>query len=276
MIGLASILLAACATLPPVESGPPEIAVIIDDIGYNLAAGRAAIELELPFSYAVLPFSPHGETLANAANALGKDVLLHLPMEAESDNQLLGPGALRLGMSQIEIRDTLTASLDAVPHAIGINNHMGSRLTREALIMDWLMQDIRDRGGFFFIDSRTTPGSVAMSSATHANVAAAARDVFIDNIATQDEIEQQLAALVTEAQRNGHALGIAHPHPATVEVLSKWDPVAAGVRLIGIGDYVAAYTRPADAAFDSSAAAAAECGDERNHAYSAQDPDAYW
>ena len=214
MTSLAAAALTACLAAAAPDTPPADVAVIIDDIGYDYPNSLAAVELDKPLAYAVLPFSPHAETLARFANRLGKGVLVHLPMEADSHNHALGPGALRLDMSQQQIETAVSDSLAAVPFAIGINNHMGSRLTRESRPMLWLMQAIRDRGTLFFIDSRTTASSVALASARTAAVDALPRDVFIDNVKTRDGIEHQLARLASTAREKGHALGIAHPHPS--------------------------------------------------------------
>ena len=162
MFNISTIVIASCVGFAHELSNPPEVALIVDDIGNHYENGRAAVELPHAFAYAMLPFSPHAKGLAHMANSLDKDVLVHLPMEADHDNHLLGPGALLVGMSQNEIENSLSESIAAVPHAIGVNNHMGSRLTREPEYMRWLMHAIHQRGGLFFIDSRTTGESVAL------------------------------------------------------------------------------------------------------------------
>ena len=274
MNSLAAAVLTACIAAAVPDERPVDVAVIIDDIGYDYSNSLAAVEIEKPFAYAVLPFSPHAEALAHLANRLGKGVLVHLPMEADSQNHALGPGALRLEMSRHEIESTLSDSIAAVPFAIGINNHMGSRLTREAQPMLWLMQAIRERGALFFIDSRTTASSVALISARRAAVDALPRDVFIDNVKTRAGIERQLARLAETARQQGYALGIAHPHPVTIDVLGAWDPAAAGVRLLGIADFVAAHKdAPAVAGGDHvSAMPSTECGDDRDDAETTEYP----
>lgn len=275
MLSLSMLVVAACAGLAAIGPGPPEVALIIDDIGYSYENGRAAIELPQSFAYAVLPFSPHARSLAELANTRGKDIMVHLPMEADHDNHLLGPGALRLGMSRVELEDTLRGSLAAVPHAIGINNHMGSRLTRTPSHMNWLMHAIHKRGDLFFIDSRTTSHSVAWHSALTAEVASTKRDVFLDNNKSRQHILEQLRVLVAQAKKSGHALGIAHPHPITIEVLREWQPGDYGVRVVGVGDYVD--THRADGAAASIPAplrlAASECGNERHDTNATEYPD---
>lgn len=242
MHGLAAILITACIANSPAPIALPAIAIVVDDIGYDHKRGRSAIELRKPFAYAVLPFSPYAKKLANMAHQRGKDVILHMPMEAEQDNHLLGPGALRLDMSELEVRRVFEKSLAAVPHAIGVNNHMGSRLTRESIPLSWLMQTIYNRGDLFFIDSRTSPGSLALNAARNANIRATSRDVFLDNVQSRDHVETQLSLLVTLAKKNGHALGIAHPYDITISILAQWQPRNHGVEVVKLSEYMSRYT----------------------------------
>ncbi len=276
MFGLAILAIATCVGPTSGTEKLPEIALIIDDIGYHYENGRSVIELQRPFAYSILPFSPHAEKLAHLANALEKDVMVHLPMEADHANHLLGPGALRFGMSRTEIENSLIDSLAAVPHAVGVNNHMGSKLTREPEPMRWLMHAIHERGELFFVDSKTTSHSVALSSALRADIASTVRDAFLDNVQTRPHIEEQLRKLVAEAKRKGHALGIAHPHPTTIGVLRDWEPSVTGVRLVAIGDYIEAHQHYGDEGPAATALrlAVSECGNESSDANPTENPNA--
>ena len=80
------------------------IAIIIDDMGYRLDAGRRAIELPGPISFSFLPGSPRARTLAVQAFESGKEVLLHLPLQAKPNDEIQEPlgilaywGSLPLG-----------------------------------------------------------------------------------------------------------------------------------------------------------------------------------
>lgn len=275
MFSIPAIVIASCVGLTPDLPSSPEVALIIDDIGNHYENGRAAVELPHAFAYAMLPFSPHAKILAHLADSLDKDVLVHLPMEAEHDNHLLGPGALRVDMSQDEIAHSLLASIAAVPHAIGINNHMGSRLTRKSAPMRWLMNAIHERGGLFFIDSRTTTESVALKWAKRSHIPSTSRDVFLDNIQTRDYIEDQLNNLVQKAKRNGHALGIAHPHALTIDVFRNWRPAGAGIRIVPLSEYVARYQTIVESTsvpLEPRPLGAIECGNDSNDPYPTENP----
>lgn len=218
LFGLLLVLVAA--TVFADDAPPPRIAIIIDDIGDRHAEGRAAIDLPGPVACAFLPHTPYARELATAAHAAGKEVLLHLPLQS-LEGKALGPGAITLHTTEAAFVRVLAANLAAIPHVSGVNNHMGSLLTRHPGHMTWLMKALAARGDLYFVDSYTHPDSVALRMAHEARVPAARRDVFLDNEPTPEAIDAQFRRLVAEARRNGSAIGIGHPYPATLEYLRE-------------------------------------------------------
>lgn len=209
------------------------IAIIIDDLGNSLPLGDQALALPGALTFSVLPQRPYSRRIAEAAHASGREVMLHLPMQA-GDGRALGPAGLRCDMDRAEFARTLDESLDAVPHVAGVNNHMGSLLTRQPWAMRWLMQDLARRPALYFIDSRTDVRTVAREHAHAAGLANAARDVFLDNQADTRAIRAQLERLVAIARRRGSAIGIGHPYPETLAVLAEELPRLAdiGIQLV--------------------------------------------
>lgn len=197
----------------------PRIAIIIDDLGYEIDAGLRAIELPGAVSYAVLPATPNGRVLALLAHQRGKEVILHLPFEAMDRENQNEPGAITLDMGRGAFRDAFLSALETVPHAIGVSNHRGSLLTRHPGHMAWLMEEIAAREGMFFVDSFTTHRSVAMQIAAEQGVAAARRHVFLDNDRSAAAIGRAFADLTERAQRDGLAVAIGHPYPETLAFL---------------------------------------------------------
>lgn len=202
------------------------LGIVIDDLGNSLREGRRVIALPAPVACAILPHTPYADRLAREAHAKSKEVLLHLPMESQND-EAPGPGVLTTGMPSRELIHTLAYDLLAVPHAVGINNHMGSRLTQQPGAMRVLMQALHNRGDLFFVDSRTSGRSVAARLATEHDVPVLVRDVFLDNEPSETAIRAQLAEALAIARRRGHAIAIGHPHPVTLAVLAKWLPTLA-------------------------------------------------
>jgi len=232
----------ACADdgrlLPPIE--PPRIAIIIDDLGYAEAAGRRAIRLPGPVSVAVLPDTPNGRLLAELARSRGRDVLLHLPLQSQLPRAEVEPGGIVLDMSRNEFARAFAASFASVPHVVGVNNHRGSLLTRHPGHMRWLMEEIRSRGGLFFVDSYTTHRSVALDAAIEAGVPAVRRDVFLDNERSPAHIAGEFERLKRLARQRGTAVGIGHPYPETLDFLEQRLPQLApeGIELVSISNLV--------------------------------------
>ena len=219
----------------PAGGPAPRIAIIIDDIGDNLNTGLHAVRLPGPVAAAFLPHTRYARRLARVAHRHGKEVMLHLPMEAE-DGAATGPGTVTLKMTEPEFIRTLQADLANIPHVVGINNHMGSLLTRQPEHMLWLMQAIRRRGELFFVDSRTTAATVAQKVAAENGVPNLRRDVFLDNDPTPTAIAAQFEHLLRLARRHGSAVAIGHPHEETLEFLARRLPhlEAEGIQLVPV------------------------------------------
>ena len=194
------------------------ISIIIDDLGNNLPQGRRALRLPGPVACAILPYTPYATRLAREAHTSGKEVILHLPMESEDDAEL-GPGSLTSSMRADDISSTLDRALRTVPYAVGISNHMGSYLTQQPQPMRWLMYALAQRGGLYYVDSRTTANTVATRIATDLGVPNLERNVFLDEDRGHGAIERQFERLIELAERRGAALAIGHPYPETLAFL---------------------------------------------------------
>ena len=160
-------------------------------------------------------------------------------MQAESARVASERAELRIGMSSQEVRSAVFAMLETVPHAVGVNNHEGSRATSDPHLMKELMPALRERG-LFFVDSRTTPATVAYDAALRAGIAAASRKVFLDDVPERDAIRVQLQAAAADAVRQGSAIVIGHPRPATIAALAQEAPSleARGIQMVFASDLV--------------------------------------
>jgi polysaccharide deacetylase 2 family uncharacterized protein YibQ len=219
--------------------GLVEIALIIDDIGYDQNMAMALYALEPNISFSILPGSPHGRTIAGMLSDKGAQILLHLPMEpAQYPDVDPGPGALLTGMSPDELITQLEKNLADVPGASGVNNHMGSRLTTEATQMYQIFTILKKRN-LFFVDSVTARRSQCRAAARLLQVRFGERDVFLDNVQEQAYITGQFAQLKKIAQKHGHAIGIGHPYPATLETLKTELPKIKGkIRVVPVSRMV--------------------------------------
>jgi polysaccharide deacetylase 2 family uncharacterized protein YibQ len=215
------------------------IAIIIDDLGNQKIAGERVVALPGPVACAIMPHTAHATYLAQQAHTAGKEVMLHLPMQPMEMGRVAGPGDITLDTSRSTLRRILDTDLQDVPYTVGINNHMGSLITRHPGHMEWLMDELRERGNLFFVDSYTTASSVALQTARAKGVPAARRNVFLDNDAAAD-IDQQFKRLKALANRDGSAIGIGHPYPATLAYLEAKLPQLAreGYRLVPVSTIV--------------------------------------
>jgi polysaccharide deacetylase 2 family uncharacterized protein YibQ len=197
------------------------VAIVMDDLGMDLATARALLAIDLPVSFAILPWNEKAPQVAELAHGAGREVLIHLPMEPQgypATNP--GPEALLVGLDDAEIRRRFAGYLTRVPHAVGGNNHMGSRFTEDREKMQVVIGELQG-AGLFFLDSLTSGGSVAFEVAREAGVPAARRDRFLDNVQQTAAIAGELRKLARLAARQGYAVGICHPYPQTLAALRQ-------------------------------------------------------
>jgi polysaccharide deacetylase 2 family uncharacterized protein YibQ len=211
----------------------PKVAIIIDDFGYDLQMAKRFINLKGQLTCAVLPQSAYGRQIAILAKEAGHEVMLHQPMEPNEYPMVdPGPGAILASMTPDERISRLNANIDAVPGVVGVNNHMGSKLTTLSDEMNQVFTVLKSRG-LFFVDSRTTAATVSQSSARLFKVPFAERDVFLDHVREEGEVRAQIENLINIAEIHGKAVGIGHPHEVTYRILKEALPgMKKRVRLV--------------------------------------------
>ena len=208
--------------IKPIPNRPKaQIAIIVDDLGRDLDAVRSLLAIDLDLTMAVMPEELHTRESAELSHRAGREILVHMPMEPDSYPQNNpGPGALLLGQDQSEIKSRVASMFVKVPYAVGGNNHMGSRFTQYPEGMQAVIEVLKE-GGWFFVDSRTSPGSVALSEARRANLASVSRDIFLDNNRDVDAIARQLREAVKIARSRHNVVAICHPYPETIKALRQ-------------------------------------------------------
>ncbi|MDX1707570.1 MAG: divergent polysaccharide deacetylase family protein [Desulfobacterales bacterium] len=210
---------------PVSKPGPhktlPSVALIIDDLGYDKKMAKKFAQLNVSLTFSILPHSPFQKNIVQMAKSKGLEIMLHLPMEpVEYPEVDPGPGTLLTTMSADELIAQLDKNLDALPNVKGVNNHMGSRLTAESTQLYQIFSVLKKRE-LYFIDSRTSADSLCEPSARLFQIPFAQRDVFLDHDPTPEFIRNQIKELVRIARRNGQAVGILHPHAATLATLRE-------------------------------------------------------
>jgi hypothetical protein len=207
------------APAPVPRSGPPRVAIVLDDWGYNLNALAALREIAPPLTLAVLPGLPYSQRVARDGFADGNEIILHVPMEPKREGNTEAR-MLRAGMPEAELRALLRGWLDGLPHVSGVSNHQGSKASEDPQVMRAVLETVRSRG-YFYLDSMTTQASVAGSVARELGLPFLRRDVFLDNVRTEEAVQERLDELRAAAKRNGLAVGIGHDEPLTLEMIRR-------------------------------------------------------
>ena len=220
-------------SLPEKGEDIPRIAIIIDDIGYDRKMPLELYKLDPGITFSVLPFSPFGRSISQKLTAKGAQLMLHLPMEPVEYPEINpGPGALLSSMTPDKLLDQLRKNLKDVPGVVGVNNHMGSKLTTQSDKINQIFTVLK-KEGLFFIDSRTSPESKGKTSARLLKLKFAQRDVFLDNVQDVTYITGQLQSLIRIARKHGTAIGIGHPYKATLQTLEIELPKLKGkIRIV--------------------------------------------
>ena len=226
--------------LPPVsprKRGKGAIVLIIDDLGFDGQPLDRVMTLDPNVNMAILPNGTRAAEFAERLNARGFEILCHLPMEPKG-RETPGRNAILTSMTDEEIARMTLENFEAVPHARGVNNHMGSRATTDRRVMAGVLGALPR--GVYFIDSRTTGASVAADVARELSVPTATRHVFLDDLATEAAVRRQLGNLVDAARERGVAVGIGHPYPVTLRVLAEEIPglKQRGIRLLRASEVV--------------------------------------
>jgi polysaccharide deacetylase 2 family uncharacterized protein YibQ len=200
----------------------PRIALIIDDIGYSLSRARRFLDIGAPITYSILPRLAYSHDLAIEIHDQGHEIMLHQPMEPTNVNLFdPGPGALYVGDGVEKIGMIMEENISGIPFAVGVNNHMGSRFTECREEIGAALSIVKKRG-LFFIDSLTSSRSKAYQTARRLHIAAAGRNIFLDNLHEKSAVFHQLNKLKKHAQKYGHAVGIGHPFPETARAIGQF------------------------------------------------------
>ena len=197
-----------------------KVAIIIDDMGYSLDTLKDLCALKKAITISILPYSPLAKETAEMAHQNGLEVMLHLPLESlnnkKGENQT--EGIIRSEMSRDEVRLLLEDCFERVPYIKGVNNHMGSKLTRNEFMMRIILEFLQEKN-LFFIDSRTSVKSIAYNLAREMGIPSSYRHVFLDVASSEDSIKDQMSKLFRLAKKKGKAIGICHPFEVTLRTL---------------------------------------------------------
>jgi len=211
----------------------PRLVIIIDDV-HTKKQLRNIQKLPIPVTPSIFPpysLDPNTPKLATQA----VHYMIHLPMESGNAKFDRQSKTLKRGFDREQMRKRIHELRMLFPRAHYINNHTGSKFTRDARAMEMLYGVMKEEG-FTFIDSRTTGGSKVGKIAHAYGDDYVARDIFLDNVKSVAAIHTQLKKAVRLAKKNGYAIAIGHPHPITMQALRTAKPLLNEVEVVYIDE----------------------------------------
>ena len=214
------------AAVPPqktktsIKSGT--VVIIIDDMGLS-AHSREVENLPGPLTLAYLPYAEGLPARTAYAKRRGHELMVHMPMQPQNENIDGGPTLLRGDQGEDKFRSLLRYNLARFDGFVGVNNHMGSKLTTNRKAMKIVMEELRRRG-LYFIDSKTIGSSIAAQVASEAGLKFAERDIFLDHEISLSFVRSALKKVEITARQKGYAIAIGHPHEVTIQALREWLP----------------------------------------------------
>ena len=208
----------------PPEKIRGEIAIVLDDWGYNKNNLSILREIKFPLTIAILPFRYYSREIAEFGHKHNFEILIHMPMEPEDKESIgLEPKTLMVYMDDQAIKTILREAFDNIPYARGVNNHMGSLATKDKKFMTTVFRELK-RNNLYFLDSLVISDSVCRDISRRVGIKFAKRSIFLDNKSNVEYIRGQLMELVGEADRRGRAIGIGHDRKNTLKVLKEVMP----------------------------------------------------
>lgn len=199
-----------------------KVAIIIDDIGWNLSLIKEIEEINKPLTLAILPKAPYSLKILNdIKNNKNFEFILHLPLEPSSPAVCNDKGLIKVNMDKEEIEKTFEDNVkDFLPFVKGVNNHMGSLYTINEEKMEILLSKIKEKN-LFFVDSLTNSKSCGYRIAKELGIKTTKRDIFLDISNDSETINSQIDKLIELAKEKGKAIGIGHARKTTLEILKN-------------------------------------------------------
>ena len=207
------------SSIPKIPLPIKQVAIIIDDIGYDLGPVKELLKIDADITFAILPLCSHSREAAEMLHKANRETLLHLPMEPNSyPKEKPGKGALFTDMNSEELIFQLEKDLASVPYVSGVNNHMGSKLMADEDKLILIFNNLKKKK-MFFIDSRTTVKTKASAASEKVNIQMASRKVFLDNNRDYNEIYKILLDATQNSSDVSPVIIIGHPHPETIRAI---------------------------------------------------------
>ena len=217
------------------DNGRPKLAVVIDDWGYSSVHSAAFLNYPFPLTTAILPFLAQSYRLAEQAAAHGHEVILHQPMEPLNKYFNIGASGILSSMDEVEVEERIEKNIAHLPMIVGVNNHMGSKVTAESEVMEVVLKTLK-KHNLYFLDSSTTSMSVVNQVASEIGIPYAVNNQFIDNVNEVEMVKKELRKIIQRALESGSAIVIGHVRSATAAALWEMIPefLAADIQIVPV------------------------------------------
>lgn len=211
------------------------VAIILDDAGGSIPDYAGIRSIKEPLTVSILPHLPGSLSIARQLKDAGIEIMLHMPMEADNGSYTKRDGGMIItSASDDEIKKEVLDDFSSVKWAVGFNNHMGSKATKDERVMRDVFESVKHKG-VFFIDSRTSGSSIAMRIAKSIGMRSAENNVFLDGGTSEADIEGRFRQLISMARWRGSAIGIGHAtRRSMISVLKRLMPEYAkdGIKFV--------------------------------------------
>jgi len=189
------------------------LTIVIDDFGYCGEGTNEILTLPMPFTAAIMPFLECSASDYQKAVAAGKETMIHMPMESKAGHRAwVGEKGIFCTMSDEEIQARVREALEIFPTAVALNNHMGSAIMEDKRCLGAVLDVVKERD-MVFLDSMTTPNSVAVEVSQAREVQLLRRNVFLDSTNDIEVVKQRLRQAGEVALQEGFAIAIGHVGP---------------------------------------------------------------
>lgn len=185
------------------------LCVVFDDGGQNISQLKKCVALPFPVTVAVLPRLAHSAESARIVRQSKNEVILHQPMQAMNLNVNPGAGAIKPEMTENEVFATLSQNIAEIAPIAGMNNHEGSLITENEVLVSFILQAAQEKG-IYFLDSRTSSATKVPSVAMEMGMGWYQRDIFLDNQKTRENYLAELKKGLDIANKKGHVIMIGH------------------------------------------------------------------
>jgi polysaccharide deacetylase 2 family uncharacterized protein YibQ len=209
--------------IPRKKSVPkaPCIAIVVDDTGNVTDKLPLWTSIDAPLSFAVMPYPPLAQQLADQLYLNGYVIMMHIPTDNAPPNSFSGKGQLATGMSRSTVFATLDTDSTYVPHITGVNNHQGGRGCDQLDLMTYEVEWAKSKG-LFVVDSNSSVSSKVTKACLALGLPKRLNEVFIDHENDPNYLRKAMNELAGIARKNGTAIGICHWHrPFTAPIIAE-------------------------------------------------------